>query len=287
MLEIKNLNKKINNKFSLKNINLKIEEGYIIALVGANGVGKTSLLKCIMGLLNIDSGSIEIFNKTIKEDEVYIKNNIGYISDSISCDKSYKVKAYRALVKEVYENFDLEKFDKYLIKFNIDKNKKIKSLSKGEEAKLMLAKVLSQKAKLLLLDEPTSGLDPRTRKEIINEFQEIIEDGDKSIIISSHIISDLEKVADYIVFVEDGKIIFNEDGESLINKYRVIKGSNEEIEELKVKPLFKEEGKYSSKVLIKLSDEINKEEIDHFNLELPSLEEIINFYLGGNHESIN
>ena len=286
MLEIKNLNKKISKDFQLKDINLNLEEGYILALVGANGAGKTTLLKCIMGLLNLDSGSIEIFKKTMKEDEVFIKNNIGYVSDSINYNEEFKVKDYEALIKDFYKGFDLEKFRGYLTKFKIDRKKKIKTLSKGQEAKLMLAKVLSQNAKLLLLDEPTSGLDPRTRKEIIREFQEVIEEGDKSIIISSHIISDLETIADYVVFMDEGRIVFNEDRESLINSYKVVKGSKEEIENLKIEPIFKEEGRYFSSALIKVNEDLKKE-VEGLNIEDPSLETIINFYLGGNHGFTN
>lgn len=286
MLEIKNLNKKISKDFQLKDVNLKLEEGYILALVGANGAGKTTLLKCIMGLLNLDSGNIEIFKKTMKEDEVFIKNNIGYISDSINYNEEFKVKDYESLIKGFYKNFDLEKFRGYLTKFKIDRKKKIKTLSKGQEAKLMLAKVLSQRAKLLLLDEPTSGLDPRTRKEIIREFQEVIEEGNKSIIISTHIISDLENVADYIVFMDEGRIIFNEDIESLMNSYKVVKGSKEEIESLKINTMFKEEGRYFSSALIKF-DENLKEDLEGLNIEKPSLETIINFYLGGSHGFTN
>ena len=286
MLEIKNLNKRISKDFQLKDINLNLEEGYILALVGANGAGKTTLLKAIMGLLNLDSGSIEIFNKTMKEDEVFIKNNIGYVSDNLNYNEEFKVKDYEALIKGFYKDFDLDKFRSYLTKFKIDRKKKIKTLSKGQEAKLMLAKVLSQNAKLLLLDEPTSGLDPRTRKEIIREFQEVIEEGDKSIIISSHIISDLETIADYVVFMDEGKMVFNEDRETLMNSYKVVKGSKEEIENLKIEPIFKEEGRYFSSALIKF-DENLKEDIEGLNIENPSLETIINFYLGGSYGFTN
>lgn len=182
MLRVKNVSKSFKN-FKLKNINLNLEEGFIMGIIGPNGSGKTTLIKMIMGLIQSDSGSISLFGKSIEKNPIDIKNDIGFVYDSLDFYDHLKVKDYKKINSLFYKNFESNKFDYYLDKFNINKNSYIKTLSKGQSSKLMLTNALSHNAKLLILDEPTAGLDPIVRKEFLGYLQEFIEEGNKSVII--------------------------------------------------------------------------------------------------------
>ena len=171
MLRLENVSKKFDN-FELKNISFHLEEGFIMGLIGTNGSGKTTLIKLIMNLLQVDEGKIYFQGKDISQDPKEFKENIGFVYDNLYFYEHLKVKDFKNIVSLFYSKFDKDKFDSYLLKFKIDKNTKIKNLSKGQNIKLMLANALSHNAKLLILDEPTSGLDSIFRKEIIEILQE-------------------------------------------------------------------------------------------------------------------
>ena len=200
MLRVENISKKFDD-FELKNISFHLEEGFIMGLIGPNGSGKTTLIKLIMNLLKADEGKIYFQGRDISENPREFKENIGFVYDNLYFYEH--LKDFKRTVSSFYSKFDSEKFDNYLLKFNINKNEKIKNLSKGQNIKLMLANALSHDAKLLILDEPTSGLDPIFRKDIMNILQEELENGDKSVIFSTHITDDLSRAADYITFIND------------------------------------------------------------------------------------
>lgn len=273
MLRVENLSKKFEN-FQLNNISFNLEEGFIMGLMGPNGSGKTTLIKLIMGLLQPDEGKIYFKGKDISENPRQFKENIGFVYDNLCFYEHLKVKDFMNIISGFYKNFNKEKFENYLLKFNINKSIIIKNLSKGQSIKLMLAKALSHDAKLLILDEPTSGLDPIFRKEMIHILQEELEGGDKSVIISTHIIQDLSKSADYITFINNGELVFSEDKDKISENYKVIKGDKEELDSLSKMIINRKDTAYYSEALIIDKDNI----IQSGNTERADLEDIIYYY---------
>ena len=202
-IEIKNLVKKYGTSFKLGELTLNIPSGYIIGLIGENGAGKTTLIKSILNILHIDRGSIKIFDKDYKKEESLIKEEIGVVLDNSFFPEILLVKDIDSVMKNIYKKWDTELFYNYLNDFDIDKDKQIKALSKGMRKKLEIATALSHHPKLLILDEPTSGLDPVVRQDILNVFQKFVSDDKHTILLSTHITSDLEHIADKIVFIDE------------------------------------------------------------------------------------
>ncbi len=273
MLKLENVSKKFDN-FELKNISFHLEEGFIMGIIGPNGSGKTTLIKLIMSLLQADEGKIYFQGKDISENPKEFKESIGFVYDNLYFYENLKVKDFKNVVSSFYSKFDSDKFDNYLLRFKIDKNTKIKNLSKGQNIKLMLANAISHDAKLLILDEPTSGLDPIFRKEIIEILQEDLENGDKSVIISTHITQDLSRAADYITFINNGEIVFSQDKDTINESYKIIKGSKEELDRLDSVLINRKDTPYYSEGLIV----DNKLVVDDDNIQNASLEDIIYYY---------
>lgn len=207
ILSIKQLTKTYPN-FTLNKINLDIPNGTVVGLIGENGAGKTTLIKSILNITKFDSGSISIFGKDLVLYEKIIKNDIGVVLDDAFFADTLKIKDIIKIVKHVYKNWNQIKFDNYLTQFNLPKDQVIKTFSKGMKKKLEIAVALSHDPKLLILDEPTSGLDPIARNEILEILRAFIQDEQHAILISSHITTDLEHIADYISFINNGNLIF-------------------------------------------------------------------------------
>lgn len=273
MLKLENISKEFDD-FKLKNITFELEEGFIMGLIGPNGSGKTTLIKLIMDLLKPDEGSIYFYGEDISKNPKNFKENIGFVYDNLYFYEHLKVKDFKKTISQIYKNFDNDKFDNYLAEFKISKNTKIKHLSKGQSIKLMLAKALSHNAKLLILDEPTSGLDPIFRKDIIKILQEELENGDKSVIFSTHITQDLDQAADYITFINNGELVFSESKETINESYKIARGSKKDLDNMNVDFINKVDARYYSEGLfIKSGYEINNENIDR-----ATLEDIIYYY---------
>lgn len=273
MLRLENISKKFDD-FELKDISFHLKEGFIMGLIGPNGSGKTTLIKLIVNLLQADEGKIYFQGKDILENPKAFKENIGFVYDNLYFYENLKVKDFKNVVSSFYSKFDSDKFDSCLSKFKIDKNSKIKNLSKGQNIKLMLANAISHNAKLLILDEPTSGLDPIFRKEMIEILQEELENGDKSVIISTHITQDLNMAADYITFINNGELIFSEDKEIISESYKVIRCEKEDLDNLQIDVINKKHTDYYSEGLF--IDEENN--INGLNIQKASLEDIIYYY---------
>lgn len=273
MLRLENVSKKFDN-FELKNISFHLEEGFIMGLVGPNGSGKTTLIKLIMNLLQADEGNIYFQGKDILENPREFKDSIGFVYDNLYFYEHLKVKDFKSTVSYFYSKFDSDKFDNYLLKFKINKNTKIKNLSKGQNIKLMLANALSHDAKLLILDEPTSGLDPIFRKEMIEILQEELINGDKSVIISTHITQDLSQAADYITFINNGELVFSEDKDTISERYKVIRCDKEYLDNLDINLINRKDTDYYSEGLF--IDDENK--VNGLNIQKASLEDIIYYY---------
>ncbi len=219
IIEVKNLNKTYPS-FKLDNINLIIPRGSIVGLVGQNGAGKTTLIKLLLEIIHKDSGEIRIFNND-KISEV--KKDIGVVLDESFFPEILKINNIKTIMKNIYPNWDNDLFEQYLKRFKLTNNQPLKELSKGMRKKLEIITALSHHPRLLILDEPTSGLDPIVRNEILDIFREFIENGENSILFSSHITSDLENIADYIIFINEGKIVFDKTTDEIISNYGIIK----------------------------------------------------------------
>lgn len=232
ILSVKNLSKSY-KKFKLENVSFELDMGYIMGFIGANGAGKTTTIKSILNLINQDSGKIKVLGKEFKKNEDELKQEIGFIvGDSIFYEKR-KVKKITSVVKRFYNNWDNLIYDFYIKKFDIDENKRLSELSTGMKVKYSITLALSYNAKLLILDEPTSGLDPVARDSMLDLFQELVEDGKKSILFSTHITSDLEKCADYITYINKGKIVKSCSKDDFLESYRLVSGAGKELEEIK------------------------------------------------------
>ena len=225
-IEIRNLSKTLDG-FTLSIDKLDIKKGFITGFIGPNGSGKTTTIKLIMNMLNRDNGTIKVFDREYKIDDLYIKETIGYVGDISGYMKEAKLKDIKKNIALFYKNWDESLYKYYLNKFNIDENKIYKELSKGQQKKFELIMALCHHPKLIIMDEPTANLDPIVRNEFIEVLQEHIEKDGVTVFYSTHITSDLDKVGDYLVFIYNGKIILNGDKESILESHRIIRGSKD------------------------------------------------------------
>jgi ABC-2 type transport system ATP-binding protein len=225
--KITNLSKSYKD-FKIDNINLELPKGSIMGFIGENGAGKSTTIKLILDLIHRDSGSITVLGKDNKKELTLIKENIGVVMDECFFPENINAKDINLIMKNVFKTWDENKFNKYLSNFSLPEKKIIKDYSRGMKMKLSIAVALSHDSKLLILDEATSGLDPIIRDEILDVFLEFIQNEEHSIFVSSHIISDLEKICDYITFIHKGKIIFSESKDSLLESYGLLKCSFDE-----------------------------------------------------------
>ncbi len=223
IIEIKKLKKKYDDKFELGKIDLAIPKGVIVGLIGENGAGKTTLIKSMLNIIKIDSGEIKIFGKDYKKEEKTIKEDIGVVLDNMFFPELLNAKDINNSMKDIYKNWDSELYFSYLKEFDLPDNKPLKSMSKGMRKKLEIVAAISHKPKLLILDEPTSGLDPVVRSEVLEIFQKFIEDEEHSILLSTHITSDLEHIADEIIFIDKGKKVLQKSRDEIIDNYGILK----------------------------------------------------------------
>ncbi|MEG1134288.1 MAG: ABC transporter ATP-binding protein [Cellulosilyticaceae bacterium] len=229
VVEFKNV-KKARGEFKLDIPELAIKQGYITGFIGQNGAGKTTTIKLIMDLLKVDAGSIEIFGKDIKKHTAKLKDQIGFVGDPTGYTAESTIKDIKAMFSPFYSTWDEALFHKYIKRFDLDTNKKVKELSQGQNKQLALTMALARRPKLIILDEPTANLDPIVRNYILSVLMEHMQDEEVSVFYSTHITSDLDKASDYIVYIQDGKILFNEERELLSQKYYKVKGPNRILE---------------------------------------------------------
>ena len=214
LLEYRNISKKYGDKVILENINLKIPRGRIIGLLGQNGAGKTTLIKLANDLLQPTTGEILVNGKTLSTDS---KNLISYLPEATYLDKTMRVRDAIKFFSEFYQNFDTEKAKKLAKILKLDLDAKINKMSKGMQEKLQLILVISRKANLYILDEPLGGIDPATRDFILDTILSNF-DSDASLLISTHLISDIERILDEVIFINDGKIVLQSDADALRKK---------------------------------------------------------------------
>lgn len=239
-VEVENVRKSLGN-FQIEDLSFSIEKGRIVGIIGSNGSGKTTIIKLLLNLLFKDSGTIKLLGRDNNENDVFEK--IGVYLDNQFPDKLSLEKIDR-IMKSIYKNWDSDKFYFLLEKFNLDEDKKFEDYSKGMKTKAALIISMAYSPELLILDEPTSGLDPVVREEILNIFLDYMQDEKNTILMSSHISSDLEKIADYILYIKDGQIIFIEEKDNIIYNFGLIKCGEEDFHNIKDedKVLFKKNG---------------------------------------------
>ncbi len=272
-IEVKNLTKKYKG-FSLENLSFTLPGGCIMGLIGENGAGKSTAIKSILGIVRPDSGNIRIFGK---EPEADIKNAIGVVLDEVGIPDNFTVRDVNSVMKKSFNNWDNELFRDYISRFRLPEKKIFKSFSKGMKMKLGIAIALSHNAKLLILDEPTSGLDPVVRDEIIDIFNDFTRDENHSILISSHIVSDLEKICDYISFLHNGRLMLCEEKDRLLEQYGFINTTEEVLRELdKSAVIGKKSNKWGIEALV------DREKIPHlFDIKPITIEDLFVFMVKG------
>ena len=279
-IEVRNLTKEYEN-FKLENVSFNVGKGTIMGFIGENGAGKSTTIKAILNLIKKDNGLITVLGKEINRNEKGIKNELGIVLNYGNFNEKLNVKAINKIMKNIYKRGDDDVFYKYIEKFNIDTSKKIEEFSKGMKMKLSIAIALSHKAKILILDEATSGLDPVARDEVLDILMEFIQNEENSILMSSHITSDLEKIADYITFIHNGKIIFSENKDKLIYDMGVVKCTEKQFKTIEVQDrMFYKKGIFNYEVLIDNRDEFSKK-YPSLVINNSNLEEIMLFYIKG------
>ena len=217
--------------FKLNNISFKVPEGCICGFLGQNGAGKTSTIKLILDIIKSDSGEIKVFGQDV-DDLSQIKDDIGVVYDEMGFHDFLTAKDINIIMKNVYKNWEEETFFEYMKRFALPMKKPCGKFSRGMRMKLQIAVALSHQAKLLIMDEPTSGLDPIVRNEILQIFQEYIMEEDHTILLSSHITGDLERIADMVTFINGGKIILSGNKEEILEKHGLVKCKKSEIESI-------------------------------------------------------
>lgn len=228
ILEIKGLNKAYDS-FALKDVSFTLPKGYIMGFVGENGSGKTTTIRSILNMANIDSGKISVFGLDSVTDTIAIKEKLGVVFDSLYLADHLTAKQIEKQLKPFYKDWDSKEFAGRLKSFGLPDNKRVGEFSKGMKMKLMIAIALSHKADFMILDEPTSGLDPVARDELLDILAEYIENENRSVLFSTHITSDVERIADYVTILHNGRVWFTGTKDELNEKYVILRGSEEDI----------------------------------------------------------
>jgi len=224
LLSVQNLSKKY-EKFALKNVSISLDQGYIMGFIGRNGAGKTTTIKTMLGLVHADGGEVTCFGQAFAGHEMACKQKIALMLGGVTYYPKQKLKTIAGVVRRFYDEWDDAAYESYLTRFELDPEKKVDELSAGMKVKFSLALALSHHAQLLILDEPTSGLDPVSRDDMLELFQELIEGGERSILFSTQITSDLEKCADFITYIKNGEIVASTEKDTFLNAYRIVKGT--------------------------------------------------------------
>ena len=249
-LEIKNLTKSYPG-FTLDNLNLTLPSGCIMGLIGENGAGKSTTIKLILDMIHKDSGSIIILGKDNTDSIELTKEDIGVVMDEVGIPECLTVKQVGKVMKNTFHNWDDEEYAHLVQKLALPDKKQFKEFSRGMKMKLGIAIALSHNSKLLILDEATSGLDPVVRDEVVEMFSDFTRDESRSILISSHIVSDLEKLCDYIAFLHKGKLLLCEEKDQLLAEYGLIHCTSEELQNLPVEAIkYKKENPYGIEAMV-------------------------------------
>ncbi len=278
ILEVKNLRKSFKD-FSLKDISFSLERGFIMGFIGPNGAGKSTTIKLIMNLLKRDAGEIKVFGLDNTKDEMKVKNKIGFVYDENYFYEELTVGEMKRVIAPFYKEWDDGAFKKYIRDFSLSTEKKIKDLSKGMKMKFSLAVALSHDAQLLIMDEPTSGLDPIVRSELLEILSYIIQDEKRGVFFSTHITSDLDKIADYVTLLNNGELIFSKQKDEILENYGIVKGSKELLDRDTLKNFIGvKENQFGFEGLVKDRNQVKRLFKEKVVIDKPSLEDIMLYY---------
>lgn len=277
VIEVKNVSKNYGD-FKLDNISFSVPMGCICGFVGQNGAGKTTTIQLILDVIKRDSGDIKVFEQDVINNS-HMKEDIGVVYDEMGFHEFMTPRQISIMMKNIYRNWDEEKFMELLTKLSLPAKKKCGAFSRGMRMKLQIAVAMSHHAKLLIMDEPTSGLDPIVRSEILSLFQEYVLEEDHSILLSSHITSDLEKIADTIVFINGGKIILAGEKDELLENHGILKCRKDEVEQIdKVDIISTSKSAFGVDVLVANREECVRK-YPGIQMDSASLDDLMVFYV--------
>lgn len=249
-LELRNVTKSFPG-FAIKDLNLTLPSGCIMGLIGENGAGKSTTIRLILDILHMDGGSITILGKDNQDSLQITKEEVGVVMDEVGILECLNTRQVGKIMRHIYRNWDQEEYERLLKKLSVPENKAYKDFSRGMKMKLGIVIAMSHKSKLLLLDEATSGLDPVVRDEVVQMFYDFTRDEEHSILISSHIVSDLEKLCDYIAFLHKGELLYCEEKDRLLEEYGIVRCTKEQAENIDKKAVrYKKESPYGVELLV-------------------------------------
>ncbi|PGR05755.1 ABC transporter ATP-binding protein [Priestia megaterium] len=229
LLEVRNMAKSFGQNEVLKDVSFHVPPGLIVGFIGDNGAGKSTTFKAVLGLISRDSGTVEIFGEDNLNTDATIKEDIGVVFDAINLPVSLTIKQLNNVFKKLFNSWEEAGFHRLIRSFSLPEDKKIHMFSRGMSMKLSLAVALSHRAKLLLLDEATGGLDPSSREQILDELKAFVSDGSSGILLSSHIMSDVEKIASHLVVIKNGEVLLNEEKEKVFQEYAIAVMNEEQL----------------------------------------------------------
>lgn len=273
-IEIKGISKKY-AQFTLDNVSFTVPCGTVMGFIGENGAGKSTTIKAILGLMKPDSGEITVLGEDSRQLSQEAKEKIGVVFDGLTFPNTLNAIQLDKIMANIYKSWSSETFFGYMKRFELPLKKKFKTFSRGMEMRLDIAAALSHNPQLLVLDEPTSGLDPVMRSEILDIFLEFMQDESHSILLSSHITSDLEHIADYITFIHKGKVVFTEERNEMHDKYRIIKCSEEQLAQIDKADII---GMRKTRFCCEALTE-NAEKYPDLTADIPSIDDIMVFYV--------
>ncbi len=273
-IEVKGISKKY-AQFSLNNVSFTVPCGTVMGFIGENGAGKSTTIKAILGLMKPDSGEITVNGENSQNLSRELKEKIGVVFDGLTFPNTLNAIQLDKVMAGIYRNWSSETFFKYLTRFELPTKKKFKTFSRGMEMRLSIAAALSHDPQILVLDEPTSGLDPVMRSDILDIFLEFMQDESHSILLSSHITSDLDRIADYITFIHKGKVIFTEERNEMRDKYRIIKCGEEQLALIDKEDIIgMRKNRFNCEVLTTAA-----EKYPDLTADIPSIDDIMVFYV--------
>lgn len=285
ILEVEGLKKDFDT-FSLHDVSFSLQEGCITGFIGVNGAGKTTTIKSILGLVLKDAGSIKLFGKEINRNERELKNYIGLVFDEGYFYEEMTMREMKSVIAPAYSNWDEAVFKRNIERFRLQLKQKISTLSKGMRMKYAITLALSHHADLLIMDEPTSGLDPLVRSELMDILLEFMKDDGKSVLFSSHITTDLDKVADVVILIDKGRIVFSEEKDLLLDTHGLIKGDRMVLND-HTRNLFLtlRETEYGFEGLTNNKTDVRKQ-MKGVLIERPTIENIMLGYVGGDEDAV-
>lgn len=276
-IEIKNLTVRY-PKFTLENVSLTIPCGTVMGLIGENGAGKSTTIKAILGLIKVGDGSVTVLGENSSKLSNETKEQIGVVFDEMPFPDNLTGKELDKVLGGIFKTWDSGVFFGYMSKFGLPLDKKLKSFSRGMQMRISIAAALSHNPRLLVLDEPTGGLDPVMRSEILDILLEFMQDETHSILISTHITSDLEHIADYISFIHKGRLIFTQERNEMMEQHRILKCSDEELARIDKNDIIgMRKGRFSNEVLTKAA-----EKYSDIAQDAPGIDEIMVYYVKEN-----